>query len=99
MKYIKKFEEKMNKFYWLIPTDERRKDALDKIGCTNHTLYTMEVDDKYFFIGNNNGNWGWTRYNGDIYDSDEKWLIDNGYKYMGTIDINDYELDQAKFNL
>lgn len=63
MKYIKKYEEIDDgmKFYWLLPTDEKFENSLQKIGCKEPYLsnflgihkWEYENGTKYIFIGVN----------------------------------------------
>jgi len=113
MKHIKIFEDLFDnnlydtRRYWLLPTDERFKKSLKKIKCTKDRtrefLINEQIKDMYVFIGYNpeRGNtesdkWGWDKYfeyyNDGFYEK-------NDYKFMGKININDYELDANKFNI
>ena len=108
MKYLKTFENKeVAKKYWLLPTDERYKDSLIQINC-HEDLLNKFLDDtdrynhKYIFIcfdKNETINylkWGLMYYRYKPYD---EYLEINGYKFMGNVNIPDYELDAEKYNL
>jgi len=108
MKYIKKFENiwDEDKFYWLVPTDNRFEDSLKKIGvgpdwCSKFLNNNKLLKNKYIFIGRttnikNDYYWCWMPYEGKIicnfYEEDK-------YMFMGDINIKDEELDAEKYNL
>lgn len=105
MKHIKHFEYKLyhQDVYWLVPTDERGIPALNSIGCDKYEYlkYTLRIGDdlpKYVYISYNHKDedWGWMPY-----DDPEtlEWFNGNNYRFMGTINIPDYELTTYKYNL
>ena len=111
MKYLKKYEyynsdESDDKgSYWLLPTDERFKKSLKQINCAKEFIHAMLTNDtvsRYVFIGFNNNNindrynWGWNPYFGTMND---KHYDKIGYKFMGTINIPNYELEANKYNI
>jgi hypothetical protein len=118
MKYIKLYENRNEKLYWLIPTDDRFEDSLKKIKCAKSYSegllksvhqYTRKSDDpnfdnKYMFIGYNgksrvkhsSSKWGWNPYYGKLYDS---YYEEEGYKFAGMVNIEEYELTANKYNL
>ena len=112
MKYIKTFEiissnPNMDQYvgnrYWLIPTDNRLEDSLNKIGCgviesfLNHP-HIFQYD--YIFINNytwfGKNQWSWNKYDGI-----EKDLTfeESGSMYSGTVNIREGELEGNKYNL
>jgi hypothetical protein len=113
MKYLRTFEDHKRSFYWLLPTDERFEESLNKIGCPesfiNGILSNKFRDDRggdanvnpdFVFIAymhNSNYKWGWNPYKGN--EHDHTFEISHGCKYMGRINIKGYELDSEKYNL
>jgi hypothetical protein len=94
MKYLKTFEH-INGKYWLIPTEQRRYlIALTKIGCNDDEWFNLNFSGfgDYIYIAVFNNNWEWEDYYSDLYDK-------KGYTYMGAVEIEDFELDQLKYNL
>lgn len=110
MKYLKKFEGisyYTNKKFWILPTDERFKDAMNKIGA-GYTDYDFAIAYfrnrglKYLIIYNASIKqksidivWNYIGYNS----SSIKYLESEGYENMGTVYIPQYELDMEKYNL
>jgi len=101
-------KDERHNYYWIIPTDDRFEDSLKKLHCPksfieyrlryNHILSKI---DKYMIINfegtdndiKNEDCWGWDYY------KDIKFHENRGDKYMGTINIPDYEFDADKYNL
>lgn len=122
MKYIRLYEEtilepKNHKFgnklyykiYWLLPTDDRFKDSLNKINCNKEyirDLLTSPVyrENLFIFIGydgstsaiNDRVRWGWCAYEGTL---KNEFYEEERYKFGGAINIEDYELKANKYNL
>ena len=114
MKYIKTFEHKITKKYWLVPTDDRFLKSLEKIKCDSKyikILLSPRVRDRlakykkpFAFIGYNSFdadglNTGWSW---DKYEENilNQWYEERGYKFMGTVNM-DYELEiiANKYNI
>lgn len=110
MKYIKSYEQQniqpQPKSYWMLPTDERFLKSLKEIGCTNDALYELSfklnyiknhhnINNKYIFISYNNYPIGWAWMPFDRKDFFE----DANYKYMGAVNIPEYELSTLKYNI
>ena len=101
--------EKYYKIYWLIPTDERLIDSLEKIKC-NKKYMSMVLRNPiyrkfpYIFIGYDGSQpaihlenrWGWCEYEGELtcdYYETEE------YKFGGPINIHESELIANKYNI
>lgn len=111
MRYLRMFEEiYKEKCYWLVPTDGRLRESLEELGCDNNFIEMMVINNNiktpYIYIGFNpdasritqsmSDKWGWNHYLGTVQD---EYFNSSGYTYMGRININDYEMDQNKYNL
>lgn len=90
MKHIKKFNTNI---YWLIPTDTLKyKIALIKIGCNDPEMYDLKLNefgDYVYVLKINDNHWEW--------EDDKDYYID--YTYMGIVNVEDYEVNSAKYNL
>ena len=95
MKYLKKFENIEENFYWRVPTDKRMKLALKKINYPTHMMdrrLNRKYNTNYIYITKSiYGEFGW--------ETNLEWLKSNNYIFMGNVDIEDYELDSEKYNL
>ena len=105
MKYIKTFENELyNKpTYWLLTSDDRFEKSLKQIKCPNNNIKIFLNNNrikniKYVFICYSpyNKQWEWNSYKGKLLDD---YLEENNYKFGGSININEFELDADKFNL
>lgn len=110
MKYLKYFEsEEFVGWYWLLPSDHRFKESLEEIGCPTekiqHYLYNPEIKEKapnFVFIGCrdieevNDWCWGWMDFKGKKRCS---YFDGIPYRFMGVINIKDFELYSVKYNL
>jgi hypothetical protein len=112
MKYLKRFEAKTHdeSLYWLIPTDDRFRESLKEIKCSSNYMNILNGDSckarkyKYVFIGysivDNIEPWGWNSYSDEMVD---RYFEKNGYKFMGTVNILDGEIELSevvnKYNL
>jgi hypothetical protein len=110
MKYIKTYESRNEKLYWLVPTDDRFEDSLKKIKCPKDVIYGMlngiiSDNNKYIFIRYNGkeismilaaNKWGFNPYKGELYDP---FYEKEGYRFVGMVNIDEYELDANKYNL
>lgn len=114
MKFITQFENFNHSFndfynnrkYWLVPTDERLKPALKKIGCDEDFISRLNfivTQASYIFVCQYEVKpdglsfkykWEWNRYKGVEEDESFKDIT-----YMGRVDIQDFELDADKYNL
>jgi len=111
MRHLKRFESYDTKRQmWLVPTDDRYRPALEEIGCDSDTILNMSVEDRnfshptgYIFIlewepeYEGDQHWGWAYYEGEMKPPEK--LVRDGYKFNGTVKIEDYELDAKKYNL
>ena len=114
MKYLRLFEE-LNiigeehlKIYWLIPTDERFEDSLNKINCSEHyrkiILSVRDKDTGYMFVGYDEGfkksdfclGWGWNWYEGEVKNA---WYEQHDYIFGGIINIPECEFVSKKYNI
>lgn len=115
---ITKFKifEKMTfkcKKYWLIPTDDRFDDSLEKIGCKDDEYIPREYvrNIHYIFIleeigylyDKNNKKWfvdyNYWSWNPYIGNLKDDYSEKNGYEFQGIVNIEPYELDALKYNL
>jgi hypothetical protein len=116
MEYIKTYEKILikDKKYWLIPTDGRLEDSLNKIGCEDNEDHDYKQrflrnpnfehkENRLIFILtslNSKGRkyWGWNIFEGDLYPD---WAEDENYEFAGMINISDLNLEIAaiKYNL
>ena len=104
MKYIKTYEKYYSGEFWILPTDtERAEDAVKKI-CDDkfYCEFLLNIlqnynsnNEKFIYINKSNDLYG---FNGYDYGSLEYYKKHN-YKYMGAIDIEQWELDTYKYNL
>ena len=95
-----------NSCYWLIPTDDRYDDAVEKIKCekffSEYIKPYLKTSGKYVFMiydvnyESERSRWGWNRYSGEIHD---KYCDDRGIEFKGAINISEYELAASKYNL
>ena len=110
MKHLKTYENISKGQYWLLPRDDRFEKSLKDIDCNKDFIeILLESDDedllgcKYIFIAcddiykkQDRTLWGWNPFEGNLHDE----LYDEyGYKFMGTVNIPDYELTANKYNL
>lgn len=101
---ITKFDKYGNKRYWLVPTDNRFVTSLNKLGCDKSFIEYQRKNDniklhKYVYVGTgnrvSNNEWSWAGYS-----EEGKNAFENlNYTYMGTINMEDYELNIDKYNL
>jgi len=104
MKHLKIYENNDGKKYWLMPTDERFLDSLDKISCNDPDFFGGSSHEfKYIFAiylpesySNNIGEWGWERYRGEL---TCEWAEERNYEFQGIINIKEGELEADKYNL
>ena len=110
MKNIKKFESfTYQGEYWLLPTDERFEKSLKEIGCPKQQIFrflsrlSRHLMGSFVFIGcrfNNNPQarqYGWIKYDGGELKND--FYEGESFKFSGTINIEEYELESEKYNL
>ena len=92
------------KKFWLVPTDERFVPSLKKLKCSKSFINYQSNNEniqltKYVYVGVGNrvtgDDWSWSDYS----EGGKKAFIDLNYKYMGTINIEDYEFKIDKYNL
>jgi hypothetical protein len=111
MKYLRSYEEKLyyKDSYWLIPTDDRAFDALNKLGCNNFEYVKYAIDPKssgtnyddnnrnYMYISydHQDQTWSWMPYS----KISKQFYKGNDYKYMGSINMIEEEISQNKYNL
>ena len=117
MKHLKTYEKhniKKEKKYWVIPTDERLEDSLNKIGCEDNEDMNYKTrflsnpnfknnQNKIIFIlmsinSKNRKYWGWNIFEGDLYPI---WAVEDNYEFSGIINIDDLETEYSanKYNL
>ena len=88
------------KCYWLIPTDDRFEKSLLEINCPGWDISFIFLKNKDFFQEKNyifvSSSWGWTPYKGILRCKGYEKM---GYKFMGAINIPDYEFDAKKYNI
>ena len=114
MKYIKMFEDNIydSRCYWLLPTDDRFEDSLKQIKCPDFKIEQFLGNKNtrqynYVFVGYNPTKtvdddvslcWGWN-YKVNWNKNTEDFYEKKGYKFMGNINISDFEFDVNKFNI
>jgi hypothetical protein len=110
MKYIKTYESRNEKLYWLVPTDDRLGYSLKKIKCAKSFSEGIQnsikeyYNGEYIFIGYNgkantkisSSKWGFNQYKGELSDP---YYEEEGYRFVGMVNIDEYELDANKYNL
>jgi len=111
MKHIKEYsgDDYTGVIYYLIPTDYRFEDSLEKTNMPryfidqylNNLKFNFDMNKiKYIFINNynyfGNSQWNWNKYKGIEKD---KSFEDKGSVYGGRINIEDYELEANKYNI
>jgi hypothetical protein len=100
MKYIKTFEHHIDWYYYRVSTNPSKlRLSLKKIGMPDYKIeewitkkYGSACDFVNIYIrGNDSGDktFMWASKN----------HIDNDYKYMGEIKVEDYEIEAEKYNL
>ena len=104
MKYLKHFENKtyggyVGK-YWLVPTDDRFLSVLKKIKCNDPLYIKYGQSNKerpyiYLTYKYDTEEWSYMEYEQDSID----WYEDYNYKYMGTVNIYDGDIEAKKYNL
>ena len=114
MKHINTFEvvrtSSKSKEYWLIPTDERYKEALDIINCTDSNYISRIFsgsneyeDDDPIFLKLDTMGWGWNAFRGDKYDVyfDILGYVNNGIILLTDEDFWLWNLKQnvKKYNI
>lgn len=107
MKYLRTYDNlNYGQKFWLLPTDERYFDSIDKIGCprsfadvirqTLFSEYKSRNNINYVYISFNinnidgmRGGYGWMPFRDDF--NLNNFYKENGYKFMGMVNINDNE--------
>lgn len=101
---ITNFNEHSGNKYWLVATDERFVPSLKKIGCDKAFIdYQRDNENifqnKYVYVGIGNRvsnyDWSWAGYS----EEGKKAFEDLKYKYIGTVNIEEYEFKMDKYNL
>jgi len=95
-----KFNESVRRIkkYYLIPTDDRFYQSLKTIQYPKDLIPRLESlrkEHKYLFIDYDGEYWEWSKYSDDFVNFYEI----GGYKFMGAINIPEYELSSKKYNL
>lgn len=108
MKHLKDFENK-NKF-WIVPTDERFIKSLKDIGCSKKFIEYQSKNEnifkqKYVFISyesydefDSHNGWGWST-GAENLNNPKLSIYSNTHRYMGMVNIEDYEFISDKYNL
>jgi hypothetical protein len=98
------FESKLkptSRAYWLIPTDERLSDSLKEIMKDDFDedfiTFISKINAKYVYVGHipgsNNIEWSYCRYEKPNY------YKNKGCKFLGPVNIPNYELTANKYNI
>jgi hypothetical protein len=98
----KKYVEPTENLYWLVPTDKRFRRSLVKIGCSpswiNFQVKNSNIlEHEYAYIAFITGGmqtWNWMPSSDGTY-FERNW----GCKFMGSVNIEPFELDGFKYNL
>lgn len=94
--WVKSYEVMGAKFYWLVPTGDKLKIALNKVNAPQKFINKMldsNYKESHIYIGQyaTIDNWGW--------DNKSSNFKNSGSIFKGKVDVDDFEVSGDKYNL